>query len=96
MSNFTTFENKCAILAELWTECRFDVQFEDFISSHELAFPLAYAIADGMIAPTTRVEELINETFRLLLEITEQDDQGFENLLGLFTAIGDPELLQFL
>lgn len=81
MSDTTTFENKCEILAELWTEYKNDTQFEDFFSYNDLGLPLAYAVSTQIVKSTKLAEEFINETFALLLDVLGiESDTGFETL----------------
>jgi hypothetical protein len=81
VSDTTTFENKCEILAELWTEYKNDTQFEDFFSYNDLGLPLAYAVSTQIVKSTKLAEEFINETFALLLDVLGiESDTGFETL----------------
>jgi hypothetical protein len=81
----TTFDNKIAILADLWMIYRDEPEWKDFIDFHDLGLPLAFMLDNNLIyrntITATPAEELINETFALLLkglDITE--DTGFDNL----------------
>ena len=82
----TTFNNKCTVLAELWLTSRDDEQFTEFIEYNDLGLPLAY-ILDNEIADLNETSErYINETFGLLLELLEIEDQGFEGFDEVMSA----------
>lgn len=76
----TTFSNKCAILADLWISYRDDPEFVDFVDYNDLGLPLAYAIDNQIIESSPLSENLINETFDLLLEGIGVEDTGFESI----------------
>lgn len=77
----TPFSNRCDILAELWTEMKGDVQFEDFFDYNDLGLPLAYAISAGIVAKSDLSEGFVNETFDLFLDVLGlESDTGFETL----------------
>lgn len=82
----TTFESKTNILAELWLNYRNDPEFTDFVSYNDLGLPLAYVISEGIVSNTPIAENLVSETFTLLLAGLEIDDTGFENLDEILTA----------
>ena len=80
----TSFENKCDILADLWTEYREDVEFDDFMAYNDLGLPLAYAIAYKIVEPTDTAKRYVNEAFALFLELLGITDNGFDNLQEVF------------
>jgi hypothetical protein len=82
----TTFDNKCAILADLWLNYRDDEQFEDFIEYNDMGLPLAYALSEGIVKGTDMSTKFIDETFDLLIASLEIDDIGFDNLDELLSA----------
>jgi len=82
----TTFENKCAVLSELWLNNRDDEQFEDFIEYNDIGLPLAYILDNDIAEVNETSEKYINETFELLLELLEVEDQGFEDLDEVMSA----------
>ncbi len=43
----TTFENKCAILADLWLNYKDNEELEDFVEYNDLGLPLAYGVRLG-------------------------------------------------
>lgn len=79
----TTFENKVAILADLWLGYRNDETFTDFIEYNDLGLPLAYALDNGLIVANEKTNAFIDETFALLLAGLELEDTGFTNLNDL-------------
>jgi hypothetical protein len=82
--NETTFENKTSILADVWLNYRDDEEFADFIEYNDLGLPLAYAINSGIVNPTDKAKNFIEETFALLLAGLEiEEDTGFDNLNDL-------------
>jgi hypothetical protein len=77
----TTFDNKCAILSDVWINFRFDSQFTDFIQYNDLGLPLAYAITEGIAKPAELSNKFIDETFDLLLAaLNIEEDTGFSSL----------------
>ena len=60
---------------------RYDENFEDFIDFNDAGLPLAHLIHDGIVESTPMAEELIKESFGLLLEMFGiAEDTGFKNL----------------
>ena len=81
----TTPENQSAILAEFWMRYRDDEEYSELLSYGDIAFPLAYAIKNNIVASTPEAQEFIDEVFKLLLEHLGLEDTNFEDLeeLGL-------------
>ena len=82
----TPFENKCAVLSELWLNSRDDEQFAEFIEYNDIGLPLAYILDNGIADLNDTTENYINETFALLLELLEIVDQGFEDFEEVMSA----------
>lgn len=80
----TTYSNKCSILADLWLNYRDDEEFKDFIQYNDIGLPVAYAIANQIVASTEIAERFVNETFDLLLSGLGIEDTGFEYIEDLF------------
>lgn len=77
----TTFENKCEILAELWTDYRNANEFVDFFEYNDLGLPLAFATAKQLVKPNKVARDLIEETFFLFIHgLGLTDDIPFESL----------------
>ena len=85
----TEFITKAEILADLWMNYRSDEEFLDFIEYNDLGLPLSYAVTSQMIDLKPIGENLINETFDLLLQGLGVEDTGFSNLDDLLD-LGDP------
>ena len=83
----TTYENKCAILSDIWLNYRTDTQFVDFIEYNDLGLPLAYAISEGIVDSTDIASGFVNETFDLLLAGLGAEDTGFEHLDDLMSSV---------
>ena len=86
--NTTTQENKENILAELFLNYKNDDNFTDFISYNDIGLPLAYAISAGIVKSTELANRFIDETFLLLLNSLEVEDDGFETLDDIFILAG--------
>jgi hypothetical protein len=82
----TPYANKCAILGELWLSYRDDEDYQAFIAYNDIGLPLAYILDSNIAEGTSYSENYINETFDLLLEKFEIEDQGFEDLDELLNA----------
>ena len=85
----TTFENKCAILADLWLNYRNDDNFEDFIEYNDMGLPLAYALSEGIVTGTELANKFIDETFDLLLSGLGVKDEAWVSLDDLLMSTGD-------
>ena len=86
----TTFQDKASILADLWLNYRQDVEFADFIEYNDIGLPLAYAIANEIVVATPIATNFIEETFALLLDgLDIEEDTGFENLDDLLALAED-------
>ena len=79
----TSFDNKCAILADIFINYRDDEEFADFREYNDLGLPLAYAIAGNIVKANPKAEKFINETFDLLLAGLDLEDTGFESIEDL-------------
>jgi hypothetical protein len=84
------FADKAGVVGQLWIEFRNDEDFEAFMEYNDLGCPLAYMIAEGIVKEVTPLgEEMINETYKMLLallEVEEEElaileDKNLENIL---------------
>ena len=83
----TTFDNRVAILAQLWLDYKEDEEFTDFVEYNDLGLPLAFMLYNDVVTPQPMAEVFINETFDLLLSgLDISEDTGFEVLEDLFEA----------
>jgi hypothetical protein len=85
------FKTKCEILNQVWTDYRFEVDFEDFISYNDLGLPLAALIHEEIVNSTPRAEVYIEETYILLLHALGIDEQDYESLEAMFFEAGRTE-----
>lgn len=83
----TPFQTRCEILAQLWQDYRQDEEFQDFIEYNDLGLPIGYAIANEIVKSTDIAEQFINETFDLLLDALEVEDDDYQDLADLFAGI---------
>lgn len=81
MSNKTTFEDKCNILADLWLNYRGDDEFNDFVEYNDLGLPLAFLFTEDIVkAKSDQANQMVEETFDLFLSALELEDEGFASL----------------
>jgi TPR repeat protein len=81
MTDSTTFESKCDILAEVFTDCRNDPDWIDFFDYNDIGLPLAYLLSTDIVKSTPKAQIFVEETFASLLEsVGGAEDTGFESL----------------
>ena len=90
--NETSFENKVAILSDLWIEQRTDPGLEDFIQYNDLGLPLAYAIHNKLVVPNGKATDVVAETFGMLLDLFDCSDEGWDSLDAFWDSINDAGL----
>lgn len=89
----TPFKTQCMILSELWTNYRSDSALEDFISYNDIGLPAAFLVETNLADPSPHLEELIKETFKLLImTLGLEEDTGFEDLDQMLVDSGGPDL----
>lgn len=77
----TDYSKKIEILNDLFLNYRDEERFEDFVDFNDVGLPLAHAIFAGIVQSTPMAEEVVKETFGLLLSLFNiDDDTGFNNL----------------
>lgn len=75
------FADKAGIVGQLWIEFRNDEDFTAFMDYNDLGCPLAYMVAEGIVKEVTPLgEEMINETFKMLLDLLEVSEPEVEAL----------------
>jgi hypothetical protein len=80
------FENKCAVLSDLWINFSDVEGLEDFISQNDIGFPLAYLVASELVIPTDGCIPYVDETYSLLCESLEIDEyQEYHGLAEMFS-----------
>ena len=82
------FNVKCSILNQLWTDYRYDEDFEDFIEYNDIGLPLASFIDEGLVDTTPRAEIYISETFDLLVAALDIEDKDYDSLEAMFFEAG--------
>ena len=82
----TPIGNILSILAEFWMENREDEEFEDYVAYNDLGLPLAYAANSNLAALTPGGQAIVEETFKILLDMLELSDTGFEKLEEILLA----------
>jgi hypothetical protein len=86
------YNQKCEMLAELWTNYKNDKNFEDFFEYNDLGLPLAFAISNNIVESTPIAKTYIIETFDLLCEALGLDtDDEFESLDDMFELQAENE-----
>lgn len=75
------FADKAGIVGQLWIEFRNDEDFTAFMDYNDLGCPLAYMVAEGIVKEVTPLgEEMINETYKMLLDLLEVTETEVEIL----------------
>ena len=78
------FKVKCSILNQLWSDYRYDEDFQDFVEYNDIGLPLASFIDEGLVDTTPRAEIYIGETFDLLIAALEIEEQEYDSLEAMF------------
>jgi hypothetical protein len=80
------FAHKAGVVGQLWIEFRNDENFSAFIEHNDLGCPLGYMVHEGIVNELSPLgEELINETYTMLLELLEYTEEEVDE-------IDDPDL----
>jgi hypothetical protein len=85
------FKKKCNILNQVWSDYRFEEEFEDFISYNDLGLPLATLIDEEIVSTTPRAEVYVEETFILLLHALGIEEKDYDSLEAMFFEAGKTE-----
>lgn len=88
----TDFLTKCSILSELWLNYRDSENFTEFIDYCDLGFPLAYAIANGIVEKSDKAENLIVETWDLFIKMIGIPDDKYETLDSMLVLGFDDDI----
>jgi hypothetical protein len=76
------FADKTGVIGQLWIEFRGDEDFEVFMDYNDLGCPMAYMVAEGLIKDLTPVgEEMIEETFKMFLELINVTEEEIDSVL---------------
>jgi hypothetical protein len=88
----TTFDNKCAILSDLWLNYKDNEELQDFVEYNDLGLPLAYLIHTNLVTVNESGISYVDETFNLLCEGLGVDlDAEYESLNELMELQEDDE-----
>jgi hypothetical protein len=82
----TTFSSKVAILADVYSNHRYNEALAEFVGYNDLGLPLAYLTHEGLSDVTEKGTDYINETFNMLLGSIGTTDLGFNNLDEVFLS----------
>ena len=88
----TTFENKCAILSDLWLNYKDNEELQDFVEYNDLGLPLAYLIHTDLVSVNESGIPYVDETFNLLCTALGVDlDEEYESLNEIMELQEDDE-----
>ena len=88
----TTFDNKCAILSDLWLNYKDNEELADFVEYNDLGLPLAYLIHTDLVTVNESGISYVDETFNLLCQGLGVDlDEEYESLNELMDLQEDDE-----
>jgi hypothetical protein len=74
--------DKTGALASLWLEFKEDSDFAEFIKYNDIGLPMAYYIAEGLVADLTPLgEQYIIETFDMLLKLIDVTEAEIDDVL---------------
>jgi hypothetical protein len=74
--------DKTGALASLWLEFKEDNDFADFIKYNDIGLPMAYYVAEGLVADLTPLgEQYIIETFDMLLKLIDVTEVEIDEVL---------------
>lgn len=75
------FAHKAGVVGQLWIEFRHDEDFAAFMEYNDLGCPLAYMVAEGIVSDVSPLgEEMINETYKMLLDLLDYSEAEVESL----------------
>jgi hypothetical protein len=87
MTTNTDYSKQIDILHEVFYNHLGEEKFEEFASFNDIGLPLAHAIYAGIVESTPMAEELVRQTFTLLLALFDIDqDEGFDSLDQIINA----------
>lgn len=86
----TPLTDQAKILAEFFTDYRFEPDWVDFVTYNDLGLPLAYLVASGLVVQITEDgAKLIGETFNMLATIVGASPDGAYGTLDALFDAGD-------
>jgi hypothetical protein len=72
----TPLSDRTRILSEMWAGERANESLQDLFAYGDIAFPLAYCIEEGVVAPTLVSEKYIDDLWEKLLLYFGIEDTG--------------------
>jgi hypothetical protein len=85
------FKIKCQILNQVWSDYRFEEDFQDFIEYNDLGLPLAALIDEEIVSSTPRAQVYVEETYILLLHALDIEEKDYDSLEAMFFEAGKTE-----
>lgn len=85
------FKTKCQILNQVWSDYRFEEDFQDFVDYNDLGLPLAALINEEIVSSTPRAEVYVEETYILLLHALGIEEKDYDSLEAMFFEAGKTE-----
>lgn len=87
MNTSTDYSKQVDILHDIFYNHVGEERFDDFVDFNDIGLPLAYAIHEGIVESTPLAEDLVRQTFTLLLDLFGiDDDTGFDSLEQIMSA----------
>lgn len=84
------FEDKCAILADLWLNYKDMDALKDFLEYNDIGLPLAYLVHSELVTPNDQSFVYVEETYNLLAESLGLDlDEEFSTLAEMLAQSED-------
>lgn len=81
----TTFNSKCRILGELWSEFKDEEDWVEFCDKNDMGLPLAFVLDMQLVDnPSPLARSFIEQSFSLLLAQLQLEDTGWESLDDMF------------
>jgi hypothetical protein len=86
MADTTDFDVIHEILADVWMDYRDDEAFAALMEYADIGFPLAWAVANGVVQSTDQSLDFVSNTWAMLLNLLKVEDTGFETLTDLLAT----------
>lgn len=84
-------EDKAQILSDLYIVTKAMPEWADFHKWADLGVPLAMAVTYDMATANESGEELINETYSMLIKVLGIPDVEYSDLQAIFDAAAKPK-----
>lgn len=84
----TSFEDKCSILSELWSEFKEEEDWVDFCDSNYIGLSLAFVLDMNLVEnPSQLAKSFIEQAFTLFLTQLKLEDTGWNELEQIFDTV---------